>query len=257
MTSAARTADTLIDHAVCVAAGVRDGLRTAQFYVRDMSQADRAADGGHATVLSRSVGLLARLIDGLLSTAADWSIRLFLPQWRSLPSPFAPHMVKEVTGAIRENRLAMTSLFTAYFFRATRHILERCAEAPFLVLEHRIDAARRELAAAPVTAQERADALGPMLLALTEARAIARIGRPKRGFDFLRSTDPNLAVMATACLALLLAAEGKPIETLDEDEFFAIAGALIAPRLPTMERAVAGRDAAALSRELAAVRELY
>ncbi|NMD08568.1 MAG: hypothetical protein GYA66_11385 [Phyllobacteriaceae bacterium] len=257
MTSAARTAESFTDHAVCMAAGVRDGLRTAQFYVRDMSQADRARDGGQATVLSRSVGGLARLVDGLLSKAADWSIRLLLPQWRNLPSPFAPHMVEEVTGAIRENRLAMTSLFTAYFFRATRHILERSADAPFLVLEHRIDAARRVLAAEPAIARERADALGPMLLALTETRAIARIGKPKRGFDFLKSTDANLAVMATACLALLLAEEGKPIETLDEDEFFAIVGALIAPRLPAMERAVAARDTAALSRELAAVRELY
>lgn len=257
MTSAAQTAPSLTDHAVCMAAGVRDGLRTAQFYVRDMSQADRATDGGSATVLSRSVGVVARLVDGFLSTAADWSIRLLLPQWRSLPSPFAPHMVEEVTGAIRENRLAMTSLFTAYFFRATRHILERCAEAPYLVLEHRIDAARRALAAEPAVAEGRTDALGRILLALTEARAIARIGKPKRNFDFLKTTDPNLAVMATACLALSLAEEGKPIETLDEDEFFAIAGALIAPRLTAMQHAVAARDASALARELSAVRELY
>jgi hypothetical protein len=69
--------------------------------------------------------------------------------------------------------------------------------------------------------------------------------------------DPNLAVMATACLALLLAEEGKPIETLDEDEFFAISAALLAPRLTAMERAVKARDASALARELAAVRELY
>ncbi len=257
MSSATRTADSLTDHAVCMAAGVRDGLRTAQYYVRDMSQADQAADGGRATVLSRSVGVIARLADRFLSTAADWSIRLLLPQWRNLPSPFAPHMVEEVTHAIRENRLAMTSLFTAYFFRATRHILERCAEPPFLVLEHRIDAARRALAAESVPAADRSAALGAVLLALVEARAIARIGKGKRGFAFLNTTDPNLGVMATACLALLLAEEGKPIETLDEDEFFGIAGALMAPRLPAMERAVVARDTAALSRELAAVRELY
>jgi hypothetical protein len=63
--------------------------------------------------------------------------------------------------------------------------------------------------------------------------------------------------MATACLALLLATEGKPIEKLDEDEFFAITGALLAPRLPAMDKAVAARDVAALARELAAVRDLY
>jgi hypothetical protein len=33
-----QTANTLAAHAVCVAAGTRDGLRTAQFYVRDMSR---------------------------------------------------------------------------------------------------------------------------------------------------------------------------------------------------------------------------
>ena len=63
--------------------------------------------------------------------------------------------------------------------------------------------------------------------------------------------------MAPACLALLLAGEGRPTEQLDEDEFFAISAALLAPRLPAMDRAVKARDAAALSRELAAVRELY
>lgn len=251
--SSAASAPSVTDHAVCMAAGVRDGLRTAQYYVRDMSQ----ADAGQPTVLSRLVGGLARWADALLSFGADWSIRLLLPQWRNLPSPFAPHMVAEVTHAIRENRLAMTSLFTAYFFRATRHILERSAEPPFLVLEHRIDAARRALATSAVRPGDEVAALGQILLALAEARAIARIGEAKAGFAHLNGTDPNVAVMATACLALLLAEEGKPIETLDEDEFFAISAALLAPRLAAMERAVKAHDAAALSGELAAVRELY
>lgn len=253
MTSLAKPAVSLTDHAVCMAAGVRDGLRTAQYYVRDMSQ----ADAGQPTVLSRGVGRLARWADGLLSLCADLSIRLLLPKWRNLPSPFAPHMVEEVTRAIRENQLAMTSLFTAYFFRSTRHILERCAAPPFLVLEHRIDAARRVLAGSNSLASDEVTALGHMLLALVDARAIARIGPAKPGFPHLDQQDPNLAVMATACLALLLAGEGRPTEQLDEDEFFAISAALLAPRLPAMDRAVKARDAAALSRELAAVRELY
>lgn len=255
--SSASPAPSITDHAVCMAAGVRDGLRTAQYYIRDMSQ----ADSGKPTALSRLVGQVARWVDTLLSFAADLSIRLLLPKWRNLPSPFAPHMVGEVTKAIRENRLAMTSLFTAYFFRATRHILERCADPPYLVLEHRIDAARRVLASArlPQGDDTRDDvtALGAVLLALAETRAIARIGSAKPGFAHLGKMDPNLAVMATACLALLLAEEGKPIETLDEDEFFAISAALLAPRLPAMERAVKARDAVALAGELAAVRELY
>lgn len=253
MSTAVRSAETLTDHAVCVAAGVRDGLRTAQYYVRDMSQ----ADSGQPTVLSRLVGRLARLVDTVLSYGADASIRLLLPQWRNLPSPFAPHMVEEVTRAVRENRLAMTSLFTAYFFRATRHILERCAEPPFLVLEHRIDAARRALAGQATPAPDEITGLARILLALTEARAIARIGPARAGFAHLNGTDVNLAVMATACLALLLAEEGKPIETLDENEFFAISAALISPRLAAMDKAVKANDIPALAHELAAVRELY
>lgn len=251
--SSAAPAVSLTDHAVCMAAGVRDGLRTAQYYVRDMTR----ADAGRPTLPSRLVARLARIADEFLSFGADLSIRLFLPKWRNLPSPFAPHMVGEVTHAIRENRLAMTSLFTAYFFRASRQILERCAEPPYLVLEHRIDSARRVLAATSVQAADEVSALGHILIALAESRAIARVGTAKPGFSQLQTMDPNLAVMATACLALLLAEEGKPIETLDEEEFFAISAALLAPRLAAMERSVRARDAQALSRELAAVRELY
>jgi len=253
MTSLAKPAASMTDHAVCMAAGLRDGLRTAQYYVRDMSQ----ADAGQPTMLSRLVGKLARWADGLLSFSADLSIRLLLPKWRNLPSPFAPDMIGDVTRAIRENQLAMTSLFTAYFFRSTRHILERCAAPPFLMLEHRIDAARRVLASSNSLSKDEVAALGHILLALVDARAIARIGPAKPGFTHLDQQDPNLAVMATACLALLLAEEGKPIEKLEEDEFFAISAALLAPRLAAMEKAVKARDAAQLSRELAAVRELY
>ncbi|MFO1033878.1 MAG: hypothetical protein U1E15_07320 [Hyphomicrobiales bacterium] len=255
MTSAARTADSFTDHAVCAAAGLRDGLRTAQYYVRDMSRADE----GKATPLSRLVAALARLADNLLSFGADWSIRLLLPQWRNLPSPFAPHMVDEVTRAIRENRLAMTSLFTAYFFRSAKHIIERCTETPALVLEHRIDAARRSLAGESSKSGPpgHAESLARALLTLAEARAIARIGPARPGYAFLNRADPNVSVMATACLALLLAEEGKPLETLDEDEFFSITGALLAPRLAEMERATAARDVAALARLLSAVRDLY
>ena len=63
--------------------------------------------------------------------------------------------------------------------------------------------------------------------------------------------------MAAACLALLLAEDGKPLESLDEDEFFAIAGALLAPRLDVMAKAIKARDAVWLGKELAAVKELY
>jgi hypothetical protein len=257
MSSIALRTARLTDHAVCFAAGVRDSLRTTQYYMRDMSHADDVNKGNEATFPSRLVGALARRADDLLSWAANLSVRLFLPQWRNLPSPFAPHMVEAVTQAIGENRLAMTSLFTAYFFRASRHILGHCAAEPHLVLEHRIDAARRQLAAQPPVATDRLTALGQMLLVLAETRAIARMGQPFANHAYLNSENVNLAVMATACLALLLAEEGKPIESLDMDSFFAIAGALLAPRLDAMEAAVAARDASALSRELAQIRALY
>jgi hypothetical protein len=251
------TADSLTDRAVSAASGIRDGLRTAQYYVRDMSQADQSEGQAKATRLSSLVAAVARIADCFLSKAADWSIRLLLPQWRSLPSPFAPHMADEVTRAIRENRLAMTSLFTAYFFRAAKHIVARCTDTPSLILEHRIDAARRTLAAKDMKPGDQATALAEALLALATARAIARMGPAHKAYDFLNSRDPNVAVMATACLALLLAEEGKTLDGLDEDEFFAISGALLGPRLSAMEDAVAAGDVARLASLLSAVRDLY
>ncbi len=260
MTIALRSADSITAHAVCMAAGVRDGLRTAQYYVRDLSKADGIANElvKQPTLLSRFVAILARSIDQLLSCAADMSVRLFVPKWRDLPSPFAPGMRGEVIEAIRQNRLVLTSLFTAYFFRAAKHILENGSEGPFLVLEHRIDAARRLMAENPSTpGEEPTTVLARALLNLVEADTIARSGKVKPQFAFLKGDDPNLAVMATACVALLIAEDGKPIESLNDDEFFAIAGALLAPRLPEMQLALGKRDIDALALTLKAVRDLY
>jgi hypothetical protein len=260
MTIAIRSATTLTAHAVCVAAGVRDGLRTAQFYVRDMANADGLQSGSlHTpTFLSRFVGMWARGVDWFLSKAADVSVRLLVPKWRELPSPFAPGMRAEVMDAIRQNRLVRTSLFTAYFFRAARHILERCTDAPHLVLEHRIDAARRIMAEQPTSGDVSEEALlANVLIYLVEADPVARLGAAKPGYAFMQQADANIAVLATACLALLLAEEGKPIENLNEDEFFAIAGALIASRLPDMAEAIAKRDVKVLAAQLVAVKNLY
>jgi hypothetical protein len=260
MTLALKSADSVTAHAVCMAAGIRDSLRTAQFYVRDLSHADGQAQAfaKQPTFLSRVVAGFARTMDGLLSRAADISVRLFVPQWRDLPSPFAPGMRGEVIEAIRQNRLVLTSLFTAYFFRAAKHILTNGTEGPFLVLEHRIDAARRLMAQNPSSPQEEVTTvLAKALLHLVEADTIARSGKVKPQFAFLAGGDPNLAVMAAACVALLIAEEGKPLESLNEDEFFAIAGALLAPRLPDMENALRHRDIPGLAAALTAVRDLY
>ena len=260
MTIALKSADSFTAHAVCMAAGIRDSLRTAQFYVRDLSNAD-----GHEhelarqpTFLSRIVAGAARSTDWLLSRAADISVRLFVPKWRELPSPFAPGMRGEVIEAIRQNRLVMTSLFTAYFFRAAKHILTSGTEGPFLVLEHRIDAARRLMAGNPsIPGEEPTTVLARALLHLVEADTVSRSGKVNAQFAFLQGEDLNLAVMAAACVALLIAEEGKPIESLNDDEFFAIAGALLAPRLPDMNVALRNRDIPALGSALTAVRDLY
>lgn len=258
MALAIASADSLTAHAVCAAAGVRDGLRTAQFYMRDLSTADGAAPHS-VTALSKLVAMTARCADWVLNTAANWSVRLLVPKWRDLPSPFAPGMSGEVVTAIRQNRLVLTSLFTAYFFRAARHILEQCTTSPNLILEHRIDAARRLMATeqAGSDAQDAATLLGKALLFLVEADAIVRVGHVKPSYALLKGHDPNIAVMATACLALLLAEEGKPVDSVDEDGFFLIAGALLAPRLDAMAQAIAKRDVAALADDLRAVRALY
>jgi hypothetical protein len=257
MTIALRSADSMTAHAVCMAAGIRDSLRTAQFYVQDLSRADGDAPSA-ATFLSRIVGRSARLIDWLLSRAADLSVRLFVPQWRDLPSPFAPGMRSEVIEAIRQNRLVLTSAFTVYFFRAAKHILQSGTDEPFLVLEHRIDAARRVMAESPSQLGEDPTlVLARALLHLVEAGPVARSGLPKSQFGFLGGVDVNLAVVAAACVALLIAEDGKPLESLDEDEFFAIAGALLAPRLPDMRSAVQQRDIQGLAKALQAVIDLY
>jgi hypothetical protein len=261
MTIALRTADSMIAHAICMAAGLRDGLRTAQFYARDLARADSGGStpANQPTLLSSAVAGAARLVDWLLNKGAEWSVRLLAPHWRDLPSPFTPGMRAEVLKAIRENRLEMTSLFTAYFFRAARHILDGATVGPNLVLEHRIDAARRLMAAEGIAASPDSPArtLGAALLHLVEADPIVKVGEAKPSHASLTGPDFNLPVMATACLALMLAEEGKPLETLDEDEFFAITSALLAPRLPGLAEAVARRDANALAEHLTAVRNLY
>lgn len=260
MTIAIRSASSVTEHAVCIAAGVRDGLRTAQFYVRDLSNADGFTHEltKQPTFLSKLVAGWARGMDWLLSTGADLSIRLFVPQWRNLPSPFAPGMRGAVIEAIRENQLVMTSQFTAYFFRAAKHILGAGTQGPYLVLEHRIDAARRMMADSGLsTSEDVTRVLAQALLHLVEADPIARSGTVRAQFGFLATADTNLAVMAAACVALLLAEDGKPLDNLNEDEFFAIAGALLASRLPDMDKAIRARDVAALAQSLKAVSDLY
>jgi hypothetical protein len=251
MSIAFKTADSFSAHAWCMAAGLRDSLRTAQFYVRDMSNADRRQQ---SAFLSRVVGVWARFVDRAMTFGGNLSIALLLPEWRNMPSPFSPGLIDQVAHAISQNKLLENPLFNAYFFRSCQNILSRWAEPPYLVLEHRIDAARRNLATASVPT-DKLTFLTQTLMALVESAPIARHGTAK---EFLNSNrDPNVAVCATSCLALLLAEEGGEIKGISEDEFFAIVGALMEPRLGAMEEAIKSRNYNALAHELDGIRELY
>jgi len=261
MTIAFRSADTIAAHAVCAAAGFRDGLRAAQFYVRDLSHADggRVRERRNVTLLSSAVARLARLADRLMTSGANAAIALLLPSWRKLPSPFTLGMMNEVAEAVRRNSLLHNPLFNAYFFRATIHIIEYYSEPPYLVLEHRIDAARRLLAQSESIARGDTEIgfLARVLLALTDTAPVAKVGRPRGAHRLFEEIDPNIAIAATACVALLLAGQGVPAKNFDEDGFFAITGALILPRLKTVAALIATRDETGLARELAQIKAMY
>jgi len=275
MTTASRHQDTLASHAVCAAAGARDSLRTAQFFMRVLSGAEywghpaeqtpagparppvEMRPGGY--FLAALVSRLARIADRLTTWSVNLSITLFAPEWRKLPSPFTHGIMNEVAAAIRADSFLVNPLFNAYFYRATIHILRRYCTPPFLVLEHRVDAARRTLLAdigAGLNGSE-PDFLAHAIMALVDVAPIARSGKPRDASVIARGDDQNLTVYAIACVALLFAEQGKPAEELDEDQFFAIVGALIAPRLPAIASLVAKRDIAGLAAELTEIRGMY
>jgi hypothetical protein len=240
-----------------MAASFRDILRAAQFYTRDVSHVD---GGNHAerhepTFLSSTVARAARLADSFMTWSTNAAIRLLLPSWRKLPSPFAPGMLQEVACAIAQNSLVHNPLFNAYFFRTAIHITERFSERPYLILEHRVDAARRQLADRP--AGPEADFPARTLIALVEAAPVARVGKSKGSLHLLDGIEPNVAIYAIACVTLMFAEEGKPIAIHDEDEFFAIVGALILPRLNGVAGLIENRDVTGLSKELADIKAMY
>ena len=92
MTHVSRSPYHFATHAVCMAASLRDILRAAQFYTRDMSHIDgkNHAERHEPTILSIVVARLARLTDGFMTWSTDAAIKVLLPSWRKLPSPFAP-----------------------------------------------------------------------------------------------------------------------------------------------------------------------
>jgi hypothetical protein len=251
----------MASHAVCVAASVRDCMRAAQFYSRDMELVDGGLQpGGRSpTLLSRFVASTARLTDRFITWSANAAIALFLPSWRKLPSPFSPGIVAQVSRAIEGNGLLHNPLFNAYFFRAATHILQHYAGNPNLVLEHRVDAARRELATSGVRHSEGAgtEFLARTLMALVEAKPVARVGLPREPGGLLAGHDPNVVVFGIAIAALLFAEDGKPVAIRDDDEFFSIVGALMQPRLSGLAVALEHGDARLVAEELKAIKALY
>ncbi|MGE3875314.1 MAG: hypothetical protein AB7F74_20360 [Parvibaculaceae bacterium] len=278
MTTASRHQDTLASHAVCAAAGARDSVRTAQFFLRMLSKAEYwgrpleplgQTSGGSAPLpadirpggflLTALVSRLARIADRLTTWSVNLSIALFAPEWRKLPSPFTHGIMSEVAQAIRADSFLVNPLFNAYFYRAAIHILRRYRTPPFLVLEHRVDAARRALLADIGAGLDGSEPgfLAHAIIALADVAPVARAGRPRDQSVIAKSAEQNVAVYAIACVALLFAEQGKPAGELDEDQFFAVVGALISPRLPAITALVASRDAAGLARELAEIQTMY
>jgi hypothetical protein len=253
------TADSLANHAVCMAAGVRDGLRTTQFYARDLANADgkMTRETQDAPWLSRVVSKGARATDRFMTWGARQLLALLLPSWRNLPSPFDARVIDEVTHAISKSSFTQNPRFNAYYFRAANHILERYTTGPSLVLEHRVDAARRALAADATAETDLSRFLAKAMIALVRHGAIARTGAAKAHHQFFASAEPNTAVFATASVALLFASEGKPSEAMDEDSFFEVTGALIGPRLPVLADLIAKADVSALASELVAMKGMY
>lgn len=240
----------LTNHAFCIAAGLRDGLRTAQFYARDLKGAAATSGklGYRPTLLSKAVAQVAGGFDSGVSRAADLSVQLVQPTWRRMPSPFDSALVGRVIGSSVPNEISLSAEFTNYFFRAARHILERWTVPPTLVLEHRIEAVRRNLEKDFETSNKPlATVLAEVLVRLVKARPIARIGKPFARYGFVSSFDPNVAVMAAACVALLLGPEGRPLADVDEDDLLDIAGILVSGKLSEMAQAIAADDQPTLS----------
>lgn len=244
----------LAAHAICIASSFRDVLRTTQFYIRDISYADgiNRSDRGDPTMLSSVAAGLARVADRFMTWGANTAIRILLPGWRRLPSPFTPGMLREVAGAIASNSFVHNPLFNSYFFRAAIHITARYSEPPYLILEHRVDAARRLLAT-----ESGSDFLARALVALVESAAIVRIGKSKGSLRPFEMAEANIAVFTIACVTLLFAEQGKPISIHDEDEFFAIVGALVLPRLKAIAKLIEARDVSGLAKQLDDIRDMY
>lgn len=242
------------------AATTRDGLRAAQYYARGLASfsAPGAVAAGSASPHARRgwIARLARMADRGISHSADLTIRLTVPRWRALPSPFEPNMSQAIATALADTGFLHTSLFTTYFYRAARHILERLTEGSSLILEHRIDKARERLLLEPASTGTELF-LARALMVLVEAAPVVRAGTPGAGVAVFGGVSANVAVFSIATTALLLAEDGKPSASFNEDEFFAMVGALAGPDLPAIALAIARSDSDELAKVLARIKSAW
>ena len=258
MTKKIANLDHFSTHAICVASSLRDSMRTAHYYVRDLHGRSGQTGGVASASINpiKSVKSSARALDIALTRGGNAVISLLAPNWRRLPSPFAPETTDEVLNAIRESRLFHSQMFNIYFFRSCKVLLSHWADPPNLVLENRIDIARRRLAEMPAS-DSQTTLMASVLVCLMEAEPIAKHGALKSETSQFSSKDIGLAVCASSCLALLLAQRGSVAGSIDDKGFLSIVGALIAPRLNAIDRAWRARDLDQLTLEFGAVCELY
>jgi len=259
-------------HAVSAAANARDGLRAARYFVQELATADDpAGQGSHqrkrptwllpadapTSLITGFIAQNARIADKVMHWSSDAAAALLAPDWRVLPSPFTRNMMQEIAAAIGSQSFTANTLFNAYFYRAGVHILQRYSKPPYLVLENRIDAARRALAAAEQPDSADTAFLARALIALVHAAPVVEAGAIDPKSVLAKTKDPNVSVAAVSGIALLFGNQGKPTDEIDEDAFFAIVGALIAPRLATIEQLIVRDDVKKLEAELASIKALY
>jgi hypothetical protein len=266
-----RIPGSLGSHAASVAANARDGLRAAHYFVQELATADDpTAQGSRSkraawllpadaptSLITGFIAQNARIADKVMNWSGDAATALLAPDWRQLPSPFNRNMMREIATAITSRSFTASTLFDAYFYRAAVHILQRYGKPPFLVLENRIDTARRALAAAEPPDVSDAALMARALIALVRAAPIAEAGVIEPKSVLARTQDPTVSIFAVAGVALLFGDQGKPTDEIDEDKFFAIVGALISPRLPAIEHLIVRDDVKRLEAELAAIKALY
>jgi hypothetical protein len=260
-------------HAASMAANARDGLRAARYFVQELTTADDPAgqDGGSkrkrptwllpadapTSLITGFIAQNARIADKVMGWSSDAAAALLAPDWRVLPSPFTRNMMGEIAAAINSQSFTANALFNAYFYRAAVHILQRYSKPPFLVLENRIDAARRALAAAEQPEASESAFMARALIALVRTAPVVEAGAIDAASVLAKTRDPNVSIAAVACVALLFGDQGKPTDVIDEDAFFAIVGALIAPRLPAIEQLIVRDDIRKLAAELASIKAMY